>query len=95
MAHRDLEAAMSLSVPHVSMDYGFLGQNDEESIPVIVIRDHQSKTTFTHAVPCKGIEQSKYPARQVAYSIAQLGHARFIFKSDGEPAIIALKREAS
>ena len=33
-----------------------------------------------------------YPAKQVAYSIKQLGYSKTVFKSDNEPAILDLKR---
>ena len=58
MDHRVLDAETSHSVPHVSMDYSFLGQDDQKSMPVALIRDHASRTTFSHVVPCKGVEGS-------------------------------------
>ena len=91
LAHRQLDASKVQLVPHVSMDYGFLGQNEEDALPIIIIRDHASHTTCSHAVPCKGTTGSPYPVRQVAYSIARLGHKKIIFKSDDEPAIVALR----
>ena len=53
MAHRNMEAEASHAVPHVSMDYSFLGQEDEKTMPVALVRDHAGKTTFSHVVPCK------------------------------------------
>ena len=67
MAHRRMEAELSHSVPHVSMDYSFLGQEDEKTMPVALVRGRASKTTFSHVVPCKGIADSAYPAKQVAF----------------------------
>ena len=67
MAHRNMEAEASHAVPHVSMDYSCLGQEDETTMPVALVRDHASKTTFSHAVLCKGVTDSDYPAKQVAF----------------------------
>ena len=64
-------------------------------VPVALVRDHASKTTFSHVVPSKGVEGSAYPARQVAFSISQLGHKKLVFKSDNEPAMLALKAGAT
>ena len=93
MAHRSMEAEASHAVPHVSMDYSFLGQEDEKTLPVALVRDHASKTTFSHVVPCKGVAESDHPAKQVAFSIASLGRPKIIFKTDNEPAMLALRAE--
>ena len=61
MAHRELDAAQEQSVPHVSIDYGFMGQDDDETLPIAVIRDHAGKFTFSHVVPCKGVETRPKP----------------------------------
>ena len=95
MAHRAMDAEQSHSVPHVSIDYSFLGQDDQKVMPVALVRDHASKTTFSHVVPFKGVEGSAYPARQAAFSISQLGHKKLVFKSDNEPAMLALKAGAT
>ena len=92
MAHRNMDAELSHSVPRISMDYSFLGQEEEKTMPVALVRDHATKSTFSHVVPCKGVEGSDYPAKQVAFSIAQLGRPKLILKSDNEPAMLALKR---
>ncbi len=94
-AHQQRDAEKSYEVPHVSFDYCFLGQEDEKALPVILIRDHRTRTSFSHAVPCKGTKGSSYPARQVSHSIKQLGHPHIIFKSDNEPAILDLKAVSS
>ncbi len=91
-AHHQLDAESSHVVPHVSFDYVFLGQDDEKTLPIILVRDHSTRTTYSHAVPCKGTSSSKYPEKQVAHSIKQLGYSKIIFKSDNEPAILELRR---
>ncbi len=91
-AHQQLDAESSHVVPHVSFDYVFLGQEDEKALPSILIRDHSTRITYSHAVPCKGTSGSKHPARQMFCSIKQLGYSKIIFKSDNEPAILELRR---
>ena len=43
------------AVPHVSINYCFVGADDKKALPILVTRDHGTKTTFSHVVPCKGI----------------------------------------
>jgi hypothetical protein len=88
-----MDAELSHSVPHISMDYSFLGQEGEKTMLVALVRDHASKSTFSHVVPCKGVEGSDYPAKQVAFSISQLGRPKLILKSDNELAMLALRAE--
>ena len=94
-AHQRIDAEKSHTVPHVSVDYVFLGQEDEKTLPIMLIRAHGTRVTFSHAVPCKGTSASKYPERQVSSSIKRLGWSKIIFKSDNEPAILELRRAAS
>ena len=42
-AHKQLQADSSHTVPHVSMDYCFMGQDESKCLPILVIRDHASK----------------------------------------------------
>ena len=72
-AHYQQDAEQTHAVPHVSFDYVFLGQDNEKTLPILLIRDHAYRATFSHAVPCKGVEGSAYPARQTAFTIRQLG----------------------
>ena len=50
-ARDDLEG-----VPHVSMDYGFLGERESEEhvSPVLAIRERRHKMTWAMLVPRKG-----------------------------------------
>ena len=62
-AQYKMEAEQSHTVPHVSMDYVFLGQEDEKALPIVLIRAHSTRVTYSHAVPCKGISGTTYLAR--------------------------------
>ena len=63
MARRNMDAELSHSVPHISMDHSFLGQGDEKTMPVAPVRDHASKSTFSRVVPCKGVEGRTLPSK--------------------------------
>ena len=55
--HRRSDAQDDLEgVPHVSMDYGFLGEreSEEQVSPVLIIRERRHKMTWTMLVPTKG-----------------------------------------
>ena len=54
-------------VPIVSIDYCFLRQEgEEESVTLMVMRDHRSRTTFANVVHAKG--------RGIGESLAQALH---------------------
>ena len=55
--HRRSNAQDDLDgMPHVSMDYGFLGERDseEQTSPVLFIRERRHKMTWAMLVPRKG-----------------------------------------
>ena len=92
-AHRKLMAASERRVPQVVIDYAFMGQEgDESTMPILVVKDCRTRRIFCHSVPCKGIAH-EYPVRQLVNDLYLLGYKRLILKSDGEPAILALKAE--
>ena len=88
-AHKQLQADSSHTVPHVSMDYCFMGQDESKCLPILVIRDHASKFVYSHVVPSKGTSHA-YPAAQTFVDIEQLGHSKIVLKNDQEPAIVDL-----
>ena len=93
--HRRSDAQDDLEgVPHVLMDYGFLGEREsEEKVSlVLVIRERRHKMTWAMLVPRKGTE-FPWIAKRAARFIDQLGHNRFTLRCDNEPAIEALARE--
>ena len=76
-AQDDLEG-----VPHVSMDYGFLGEKESEDrvSPVLVIQERRHKMTWAMLVPRKGTE-FPWIAKRAAKFIDQLGHNRVTLKA--------------
>ena len=93
--HRSSDAQDDLEgVPHVSLEYGFLGEreSEEQVTPVLVIRERRHKMTWAMLVPRKGTE-FPWIAKRAAKFIDQLGHDRVTLTCDDEPAIEALVRE--
>ena len=69
LAHKQLDADKAHTVPHISFDYVFLGQEDEEAFPIVLICDHPTRITYSHAVPCKSTAGSPYLAKQMAHKV--------------------------
>ena len=63
--------------------------DDLGSMPIIVVKDSATKAPFAHLLPRKGPDP--YAVDRISRDLQLLGHRRFIFKSDQEPAILALK----
>ena len=80
------------AVPVIASDYAFMGQEDESTIPMIVIKDRRSKVGAASFVERKG--ENEYAIKFFAHFLRQLGYRRVIMKSDGEPALLLLKRRA-
>ena len=93
--HRRSDAQDDLEgVPHVSMDYGFLGERESEDrvSPVLVIRERRHKMTWAMLFSRKGAE-FPWIAKRAARFIDQLGHNTVTFRCDNEPAMGVLARE--
>ena len=84
----------SEGVPHVSMDYVFLGERESEDgvSPVLDIRDRRHKMTWAMLGLRKGT-QFLWIAKRAAKFIDRLGHNRVTLRCDNEPAKKALARE--
>ena len=49
---------------------------------------------FAHAVPRKGVDDKRYAVDMVVSDVLWLGYAKVILKSDNEPSIVRLLKEA-
>ena len=75
--------------PRISFDYFFMGQHDaEDTLPLIAIKDSESRAVFSHALEAKGVND--YAIAQCCADVTSLGYRRVVFKSDQEPALVAL-----
>ena len=78
----------------VSIDYFFMvpsGQEEAQGVlPMLAVKSHESRMTFAHVVERKGPVDST--TRRLVADLDWLGLRRLVFKSDQEPAILALKQ---
>ena len=80
-AHRELDAESQHTVPHVSIDYCFLGQDESKCMPVLVQRDRKTRFTFSEVVPVKGTGHP-YCVKQTVANLVTLGHPKLLLKCD-------------
>ena len=81
-------------VPIISVDYMYMKSSDqeetkEEGQPIMVMKDRKSKFITAHVIEEKG--ENPYAIKRLGQDIGMLGYNRIVLKSDGEPAIVALK----
>ena len=88
------DALEELAIPTVSLDYCFLGDNEVRAArnPILVVYDNKSKMIGAWQTYEKGAVD--WVAKEVATFISMIGYGqiRVTLKSDGEPAIVALKK---
>ena len=97
--HRRIRKGSASGMPVVSLDYGFLGPHekrcdgDEPSILItfLALRDREARRLAGLAVPAKGVEDP-YAVTRVIKLLDEWGHTVTALRSDGEPAIEAVKR---
>ena len=96
-SHYAKESHEENSVPTVHVDYMFMNSSDDkqdedssdQGMPILVMHDDKTGMTFSTVVPQKGVHP--YASVRVSNDLSILGHEKIILKSDGEPAIKALK----
>ena len=96
-AHRKAHSSEN-EIPTISLDYMFMHESqmaeEERGMPILVTKDAASKKgtgmVSARVLPAKGV--NRYAVSNLASEIAKLGHNEMVLKSDGEPAIIALKQ---
>ena len=100
----------SHSIPVIGFDYMFLtskdvltkaewmkldaSERDPYALKVLVVRDTKSKCLFAHGVPQKGVDEGRFAVSALVDDIKWMGYSKLLLKSDNEPAIVALLREA-
>ena len=80
------------SLPCISMDYFFLGQDDGKTMPILAMKDHNTRKLAAFPVVAKGANE--HAVSRVKDFIAKTGYRRLHLKDDQEPAILALKDAA-
>ena len=94
IAHRRIgtDVKEDEQISTISIDYGFFGTSEGQvpnTLPVLIVRDRRSKSTWSHPVPSKGVEHP-WPAKALMNDLDMTGYKRVILKSDQEPSIVAL-----
>jgi len=69
-----------------------MGQHDGKTLPILVVKDKKTKRVAATFVESKGC--NAYAVKFLANFYESTGYRRACLKSDGEPSIVALKREA-
>ena len=97
--HEKSRSAEEKCVPTICIDYAFMGEKGDENLagalnmPILVCKCLPDRWVSADAVPSKGAAEP-YGAQRLAEEIVKSGFPRIILKSDGEPAIVEMKREA-
>ena len=96
--HRALDRT-DVAIPTLHADYAFMGEKDETEerdarcMPILVLKIDKDRYIHAHAVPAKGLKHP-WGARKLADAMVQNDFPRMIVKTDQEPAILDVKREA-
>ena len=90
------------AIPTIGIDYMYMKprkegeasreeytDGDEAGMPILVIKDENTKRISAHVVPEKG--RNAHAVKVLRHEIEILGYKKMILKSDQEPAIMALK----
>ena len=89
-----------IAVPTLHADYGLMDEKDEAEernarcMPILVLKFDKDKFLHSHAAPAKGLKHP-WGARKMADAHLQGGYPKVIVKTDQEPAILEVKREAA
>ncbi len=84
-------------IPTLAIDYTYLtnrSDREEGASPILVTANSATGKITGHVFPSKGTAHS-YPSEQLIRIKENTGVTKFVLKSDGEPAILDLKRDAS
>ena len=81
------------AVPVICSDYGFMGQDDGETLPMLVIKDRRSKKAAATFVEKKG--EDSYAIKFFVNFLTHMAYRKIINKSDGEPSITYVKQKAA
>ncbi len=96
MRKHPLVAGESPSVPTVSADFCFMKGREADSgdgIPVLVMRDSQTRSLFSHACAGKSTSREGYSGHLIERCVEDIDSVQkdIHFKTDQEPAMLALQ----
>ena len=85
------------TLPLIACDYCFMGRKtsfeaaEKDTIPIIVHKCTVDRWVTAHPVPRKGPEA--WVAKTVTADLARWNYTQFVYKSDQEDSIVALKKK--
>ena len=88
--HSRMDAELMHDIDTISIDFMYLGQNDESAFPVMAFRVHSTRWTESFCCVSKS-GRDIYNILALVHCIKRTGLRNFIFKSDQEPAILDIK----
>jgi len=101
MKNKDKQRDREEGVPRISMDYFFMSQEDEKASenPILVMVDERTGEKYARAVGMKGLgrnHEMDWLIKDLSNELKIWGYpggpeGRIILKSDGEPAIVAVR----
>ena len=71
-----------------------LVEEDGVVLKVLVAKDQKGSSVFAHVVEKKGRTEDNYAADVLVEDLGWLGHSHVVLRTDNEPAIVALLRQA-
>lgn len=77
-------------MPTLSLDYFYMNQNTEATLPRIVVKCHKTKRFWASVVPKKG--DDPFATAWLGGVLDDAGFTKVLLKSDGEPALVTLKQ---
>ena len=90
-AHRSGIGSGAQKIPTISLDYFYLGDDEENSQPSLILTDCLTQRVFA-VCACKGVGH-QFNAAIVEKYCKILGYPRAVLKSDAEASILALRSE--
>ncbi len=80
-------------VAEVAFDYGYMSRDSAKCLPMICGRDRQTQSHAASFVKAKG--RDPYALAYVTSFVHGLGYKRVVFRSDNEPALLAMLKVVS
>ena len=79
-------------MPTLSLDYCYMNDGEEErALPCLLVKCHRTKRYWANTLPAKGTDP--FAVAWLKGVVNEAGFKQVLLKSDGEPAIVALKQK--
>ena len=85
-AHKKMIAEKKHALPTIMHDYGFIGKDDQQAMPMLVSKSSRTLWIDAEIVPSKG-DENEYSIEVMKSAIKRMGHSKFVHKSDQERAL--------